>query len=186
MNRTLHAASVLACASILGCGGKKDPSSHDVSGAPAPASAPPLALAPFSAAEVEDAKARCALPEGDVDMPPSADATAQRVVGGWYRCSGGFGFGPGGSVQLARDGTFAELVDDANGGLYAAHGYDETGKWLVSDDEGGGGPWYVIFECGACTGDSNTQPVFERSPARIRSHTSGDPSWLVPLTHLGP
>jgi hypothetical protein len=150
------------------------------------ASTPPHPdYAPFTAAEVMAAQARCALPEGPVEEVTQRADVISHVIGAWYRCDAdSYEFGPQGpAIQLLPDFTFASLEATSDGGLAARSGYDFTGTWEPTNSAGSsvGAYWYIDFYCGACA--AATSPAFETSPRRMKAHRWFPGGWLVPLTH---
>jgi len=195
---------LLMALALVGCGGKMDTAgtssgassggaSGDSGAGPDGGSDDELAttpwpdVAPFTAAEVAAAKARCDLPEGPVEDVTQRIDVEKHVIGAWYHCGGyNYVFGPEGpALQLLPDGTFATLETTADGGLVAKSGYDFTGTWKPYNSAGSsvGEHWYIDFYCGACAGNANGIPVFETSRRRMKGHLWSEGNWLVPLVH---
>jgi hypothetical protein len=187
---------LIPIAGVVACGGVVEDSGGNASSATTgatpsgnidPTTFPAPDVAPFTAAEVAQAKARCALPEGSVeDVTVRSDVEAH-VVGAWYRCDANGGFGPrSDGIQLLPDLSFASLVRADDGSIAATQGFDSTGRWEPYNSAGSsvGEHWYVDFYCGACAGDANTIPVFETNPRRLKAHLWSEGGWLVPLVHI--
>ncbi|MBK6697378.1 MAG: hypothetical protein IPG50_35085 [Myxococcales bacterium] len=170
----------------LACGGDTitastsfDPTTGGLQGTP------PVALAPFSAAEVAGALATCAGPHGSVDEPTSAQDLATKLVGAWISCKAKSKYD---ALELRADGTFAYLERQAHGDLEAATGAVDAGRWKLNGidnqrqpADGAGAIYYLDLYCGAC--GASESPVLEKNPRRmVRHRWDGGPYW-VPLTH---